>query len=138
MAPSEITKDTDASRREYILDMNRNDLKAAEADGFAIIRPDDNTLQLDIDSEESYTEFFRNYRLFAALLPEVIDTYTEVPSKSGLPKRHITIKLKQPFNVHQRIALQACLGSDLRREIFNFVRVYFDVPDPILFFRKQD
>jgi hypothetical protein len=44
------------------------------------------------------------------------------PSRSGLPKRHITVTLVDPVSQIERLALQAMLGSDRVRELLGYVQ----------------
>ncbi len=105
----------------------------AEELGQRIVYADNQTLQIDIDTEEDYNRFIQSYEILAKALNS--STYTVQLSKSGFPHRHITVYLQQPAkSVWKRIALQACLGSHLTREALNCLNVLNDVDEPILFF----
>lgn len=103
---------------------------------FEAVFPQPNELQLDIDSEEDYARFERVFYLLVALTDADIGCKT-APSKSGLPRRHVTISL--PFTVTdvERILLQACLGSDGRRELYGFRRWLAGDPQPTVFIEKR-
>ena len=59
-----------------------------------------------------------------------------LPSRSGLPKRHITVTLDQPITNYQRLALQVMLGSDRVREFLGYIQEKQGDPTPILFIEK--
>ena len=101
------------------------------AQGYRVVFPGDNQLQIDIDSAEQYAAFDkavlrwnRNAEPFAV---------EEHPSMSGLPRRHITLTLPYAVTPWQRIALQAAFGSDPVRELLSAVRLQRRDPHPTLF-----
>jgi hypothetical protein len=109
--------------------------KEAEAEGLEVVLPDDHTLQLDIDNDEDYDIYHENYPILEKYF-KVLDT-KEAPSRSGKGK-HITILLHEELGVYERIALQAALGSDRKREILNMVQARSGDPHPILFLEKKE
>lgn len=108
-------------------------IKLAEEKGMAIVYANSYILQIDIDSEEAYVVFNDNIKMLREVTGWSLP-YEEHFSTSGYPKRHITINLPFFINIEGRIALQACLGSDLKREMLNFIRIFMDDPYPIIFF----
>lgn len=96
-------------------------------EGFRIYYPEYNEITLDIDSEEDYQYFLSMYnRLKADKLPLFHDsTFIEQPSKSGLPNRHIIIRLNRSYILDdiERVAWQAVLGSDRVREMLSLFRI---------------
>ena len=59
-------------------------------------------------------------------------------SRSGQGKKHYVVKLKRPVTTIERIALQAILGSDRRREANSLRRHILDGElTPTLFFEKK-
>jgi len=108
----------------------------ANHEGLDVVFPEWNELQLDIDNEADYERFLR-------VIPIVSNYFTvekcvETLSRSGLPKRHITLTLaKDVSNPLLRIALQACLGSDGMREFLSLV--FYEKGDSrsTLFFEKR-
>jgi hypothetical protein len=109
--------------------------KEAEEDGLVVVLPAGDELQLDLDSD-------RDYAIYQKLFP-IIDRYYVVmavkdePSRSGLPKRHITLTLGKAVTVFERIALQVCLGSDRVRELLGVVQAMQGDPHPTLFLEKK-
>jgi hypothetical protein len=95
---------------------------------------DDYELQLDIDTPEQEEQYRR-------MLPHVGDVYdiedvVETPSKSG--NKHVRIYTAYPLSVEERIALQAILGSDPKKELCSLRRWLNSDPIPILLFEPLD
>lgn len=86
-----------------------------------VVLPRDNQLQIDIDSDEAYGKFLE--MLDMANRSGVRTRVLTAPSKSGLPHRHITIDLDFDVSPWSRIALQAALGSDMKREFLSAMRL---------------
>ena len=97
---------------------------------------DENELQLDIDNEEQY-EHFQRMRPAVEEMFDVTDI-VETPSKSG--NRHIRLFTAYNLSVPERIALQALLGSDPKKELISLRRWLNGDPVPILLFElpKED
>ena len=110
-------------------------LKEAEEDNLLVVFPKDNELQIDIDTERAFS-------IYLAMRP-IVEKYfgvkkeTIAPSRSGLPKRHITLELCDRLTNYQRIALQLALGSDRVREMLGIVQEYKQDPHPTLFLEKK-
>jgi hypothetical protein len=108
-----------------------------------VVIPADNQLQLDIDTEEAYNLFLKRVEEFQRIsfLHVLVE---DTPSKSGLPKRHITLTLfksdEEPYFLDewQRITLQTILGSDLIRETLNTWRLIQGEKNPSRLFEPLD
>lgn len=125
---------------KYDVNERREDFMARMIEeGYSIVLPKPNELQIDIDTDEQFAIFTRASESMAknwwidSGLP-LVETH---PSKSGLPCRHVTITL--PFDVTpwQRIALQASLGSDPMRELLSSIRLMKGDVAPTLFVEQQ-
>ena len=82
-----------------------------------VVVPRDDELQIDIDSEEAWVEF--NRRLLI-LFSDHDFRMTVSPSRSGLPKRHVTLVFPGCiFSNPSRIMLQAALGDDPMRVVLS-------------------
>lgn len=110
-----------------------------EAQGFRPVYPADDELQIDIDSEEDYARFKlawecvqRNWAAFGEF------SFFEKESKSGLPCRHITVKVPFKLDPWQRIALQAALGSDQIRELLSATRLIKGDIHPTMFVEPKE
>lgn len=60
-----------------------------------------------------------------------------LPSRSGLPHRHVILRANCDLSPAERIALQACLGSDLVREFLSFLR-YIQGGEGTTFYENHD
>lgn len=108
----------------------------AEQNGWKIVVPAPNELQIDIDSASQYDK--HNHALEAFLRFFQIGGVESHGSKSGAPgKLHITITLMNEVSPLERIALQSLLGSDPRRELLSYVRLKLNDPVPTLFMEKK-
>jgi hypothetical protein len=95
-----------------------------------VAEPDE--LQIDLDTPEQEEQYRR-------MLPHVEDVYDvtdviESESKSG--NKHVRIYTAYPLSVEERIALQAILGSDPKKELCSLRRWLSGDPIPILLFEK--
>jgi hypothetical protein len=87
--------------------------KYAQKHNLKIVLPEPNQLQLDIDSTK-LPEFHEHHIYILEQFNKVTAVRT-TKSKSG--NMHVYIDLERPVDPYERIALQACLGSDLKREL---------------------
>ena len=103
-----------------------------------VVLPQDNQLQIDIDSDAAYEEFYRRFDSFDFHLTKYgHPTVTAKPSASGLPNQHITLTFKGVvFSESERIALQAALNDDSLRTFLNVKRMAHGVENPTRLFEK--
>jgi hypothetical protein len=108
------------------------------AKGCEVIQSAPNLLLLDFDTAEALERFDRLRGSFFRLFPA--DEVVEWPSKSGKPHhRHVMVKLSAPIeDAALRVALQAALGSDPKREIFSVLRLLQGTKEPSLLFKPQE
>ncbi|PWT76403.1 MAG: hypothetical protein C5B59_06670 [Bacteroidetes bacterium] len=134
----EISKIQDGVMTDYEVRNSPNSQRAlieAEQEGLLVVFPEPNQLQLDFDTEHQYN-------VYRELYP-IIDKYYSImeeqvtPSRSGLPHRHVTVTLGITLNNYQRIAIQACLGSDRVRELLSVIQEDNKDPHPTLFLEKK-
>ena len=118
------------------LPSNQVALEKADKEGLNVVYPNEFELQIDIDNEQSYLVFQNQRRIVHRFVG--IERQEEHPSKSGLPRRHITLRLKKPVTTLERICLQACLGSDRVREVLGYIRYAQNDQNPTLFFEKKE
>lgn len=113
-----------------------DDIAAAEAKGFIVVKGDDDTLLLDFDSEEGYAKFADTLLRFHGRLGfEYFGDIDTWHSKSGAGHRHVVIHLTQPMGVAERIATQTALGSDPVRSLLGLARLRNGVVEPNLLFK---
>lgn len=133
----EFAETSDESGSNFVGPTSERAIKQAEQEGLSVVFPKDNELQIDIDDAASYA-------VLEALL-EIVDRHWGIinvvkkPSKSGKPgKRHITVCLSEPVEPGERITLQACLGSDRKRELLSLVQLLAGDPHPTLFLENKE
>ena len=114
-----------------------------EEKGMVVLYPKDNELFIDCDTEEHFSNFIElfeilnnNVKIFD---PPGEKYYEEIEiweSKGGSPGKHIIVPL--PFDVSsvERIAYQAALGSDPKREILSLIRLKNGDDFPTIFVEK--
>lgn len=129
IATIKVASDPNETREQYIA--------RVESEGFMIVYPAANELQIDIDNDAHYDAFQRSWAIFGRDIPEA--AISEHASKSGYPRRHITVSLPYEVTAWQRIALQGALGSDPVRELLSAMRLQNGVEPATLFCeRKSD
>jgi len=108
--------------------------KAAEL-GLDVVLPKAYEIQLDLDSNDAYIYYLTNIDIL--LRAGLICNIKDVPSKSGLPHRHITINFNRDLSNWERIAYQASLGSDRTRELLSCIMIEQGDQYPTLFLEKK-
>jgi hypothetical protein len=104
--------------------------------GCSVRKPANDELFVDIDSEEAYKQFFHVWPLVKR---HFAYHYVMTPSKSGLPKRHAVVRLvRKDHSLLEKIALQAALGSDGRREVISVVRAVKGEENVVVFFEPVE
>jgi hypothetical protein len=118
--------------------------EAAKKIGCKVVKPEPHQLQLDIDSEDAYDVYKKRIMEFERHSNYIIRV-EEHPSKSGLPKRHITLDVYEKdgqtphiFDEYERIALHVALGSDVIRETLNVWRLIRGCENPSRLFEPLD
>ena len=118
-------------------------LDRALREGLRVRVPEGDELLVDIDSEADFASFQERYQMLSDL--GIVNGYRKAPSKSGIAGRsHIVVKvnifkLRDGFLTPiERIALQAILGSDYRREANSYHRILDGDPIPTLFYETAD
>lgn len=112
-----------------------------KAAGFEVVFPAPNELQLDIDNNDDYAMiFYKMHKFNSMCAPWQVELIEKRPSASGLPHRHIVLRLlhkdgpiEATLPVIARIALQMFFGSDSFRELHNFCRYLMECEHPIMF-----
>lgn len=110
----------------------------AEKKGCTVEIATDLELMIDIDSEEAFAFFEQQMEVLVSLETIHFDHYIVRASKSGLPKRHVTVFLVEPIDMTTRILLQAVLGSDRKRELLAFTGLLRGQENPVVFFRPKE
>lgn len=92
-----------------------------------------NELQLDLDGEEAIQEYEKRRHLFGKVMGVFAELKT--PSKSG--NVHVRLFTQYRLSTAERIAYQAILGSDWKRELFSMRRYVDKDEHPTLLFEKN-
>jgi len=109
---------------------------SARGRGERVVHPRPDELLIDIDSREQYERYLDLFELLQDKLGgDVLVTYNQ-PSRSKPEGRHVIVKL--PFFVGNatRIAFQAALGSDPKRELLSILGHLDGDDKPTVFFEK--
>ena len=109
-------------------------------EGQRIRFPEDNELFVDIDTAEAFKDFENRCFVLYALLKaagHTIDDIEVTPSKSGLPRRHIVLRLSGSVTMEQRIIFQLALGSDYVREMMNYAAWLNGESNPSIFIEAE-
>lgn len=120
-------------------DLNDNPAIAAKAKGMKVVIPGPTQLLLDIDNDADHAWMQEQIACMASA-GLTVRILSDHPSKSGLPRRHVYIDIGMELSAIERIAWQACIGSDRRREILSLLRVkhrHIDRPPTVLFERVE-
>lgn len=125
----------DASSGDGILRTYEQCQKWAETLKCGLLIANDKQLFVDLDTEEQYTQFKFQIKLLKKHF--WFSGWTEAPSMSGLPHRHIVVTMHDAYPVMTRIALQACLGSDPTRELLSVRRAHNNEDNVVIFFEKK-
>lgn len=121
--PTDLTDDNLTTCKKYA---KENDLR--------IVVPTARELFIDIDSEEDYKIFSKQFYLLTQF-GLVYKDYRLTTSKSG--NKHVVVTLLNPITPTERILLQAVLGSDRTRELLSYIRIRKGDPTPTIFFEKK-
>ncbi len=99
-----------------------------------VVYPKHNELQIDCDTPESLDVATKAVKIMNINgLKATVESIK--PSKSG--NWHMTITVDRKLTNIERIALQACCGSDTVRELLSALRVFQGKTDPTLFFELK-
>lgn len=105
----------------------------ADQRGCEVVVAKDNQLQLGLDNIASLEHFQSMLGSFGSQMGLKQDDSWS--SKSG--NKHVVLSLPEPMTAEQRIVLQACFGSDRKRELLSFMGAKSGSPYPIVLFRPK-
>lgn len=117
-------------------DLSEHPRQVADREGWTMAEPQEDELFLDIDNDDSAEV----YHQIVATLRQFFHVEQSNITVSPGGNTHVYLRVPgQTFTPLERVALQACLGSDRKRELFSFLRirlkmerpptVFFEVPD---------
>lgn len=105
----------------------------AEQRGCVVVEANPDQLQLDLDSISDvifYGAMMSNFQEQLGIV-EVDRWY----SKSN--NTHVVLQLRENTPLETRIMLQACLGSDRKREILSYLYAKNNAPHPVVLFKPK-
>jgi hypothetical protein len=109
----------------------------AEGLGLEVVLPGPRDVFVDIDVAEDLVWLHKQVALLDGVGLHLAITQ-QVPSKGGLPRQHVYLVADRDLTPMERIALQACLGSDRKREILSIARTFLQTDRaPTLFFERE-
>ncbi len=110
--------------------------KVAADLGLVIVLPAPRDVFVDIDTEADYLWLMGMVEVARGVGVQLVVDHVS-PSKSGLPRRHVYLRADRDLSPAERIALQAALGSDRKRELLSLLRVWLHTDRaPTLFFEQ--
>lgn len=100
-----------------------SDAKAyAQNYGCEVIQADEKTLLIDLDSYEDKVRFDEMRSFIEKWFSfEAVEVW---PSKSDGDHVHVKVTLGEKFSILERLLLEACLGNDLKRSFYCFLRAH--------------
>lgn len=109
----------------------------AKEHGYVIRKPQDGELLIDLDCEEDFVLLKEHLDTFHAYVVP-IEQVEVTPSPSGSPGHyHAVVTLGRAISPMERIAYQAVLGSDRKRELLSLARLEHEIALPTIFFEKE-
>src|SRR5690242_9392980 len=102
--------------------------------GVVMRDPQDNVLQLDIYTGAQMDQYEKQRAILESIIP--IEQTVKTVSKSG--KTHLYIRIKARLSPEERIALQASLGSDPKREILTLRNLRDKRAYPLFLYEKPE
>ena len=110
--------------------------KRADERNLDIKYPKANELFVDIDNARDFARFKTLVEMLGRV--EDVRSWVDTPSASGGQHRHVVVTLGRNITEFERIALQAMLGSDLKREVLSYERLRKGShPQPTVFFEPK-
>lgn len=114
----------------------------AAREGLRVDLPGPYELFIDIDSQEDREHYDAMRAILIQNGIEIVSERETPSSKSAERHSHIRLVLNspEPLTPIERIALQACLGSDRKRELLSWLRIRLklDRPPTVFFERESD
>lgn len=128
------------SWEEYRRNSDSTDAVIAKAleGGCTVLLPAEDELYLDLDTEEQFTGLEAKVKRLSQLFREHFEITRVVPSNSGLPHRHVTVRGCSALDAAVRAGLQLYLGSDPVREVLCLRRAHHGIENPTIFVEGGD
>lgn len=111
-------------------------IRIAKAAGSKIYRGRPVRLLLDLDDHEAEAQFSYMLKIMKQL--DFVGVVKQRWWKSKGGGKHVLITLDRELPVGERLALQAILGSDVKKELYSIARLHQGVEEPSLLFRPPE
>lgn len=115
-------------------DLARDPHVDAKAKGLHAVLPNDDELFLDIDDRDDFKVM---KDILHVLEHNGFHAVEEKRTRSKSGNWHVYLRFQQPLEPMERIALQACMGSDRKREVLSILRCFTGNTAPTVFFEKE-
>jgi hypothetical protein len=103
----------------------------AFVNGYICIYPKPNQLFIDVDTAAQFAQFLSLLDLLGDIFCTDSIPWTSTKSRSGGDHQHIVVELPMEITQMERLVLQACMGSDAKRELLGFFHLRLKgKPDP--------
>lgn len=119
---------------ELVMSGHGESAERAIAQGFTVVQSTEQTLLIDLDFATDLPKFERTLAWMQNYLP--LRETDRWRSKSGRGW-HIVVESTEEMSPVERLLLQACLGSDLRREFYGLLHARQGYMNPSMLFRPQ-
>lgn len=106
----------------------------ADDNGLVIIQSRGDVLQFDIDDIDAMKDFEQMLPILRKITR--VDERIETKSKNG--RKHVYLKTDVQFLPEERIAIQACMGSDRKRELLSLRNVRENRELPIFLYETEE
>jgi len=107
------------SSLEYLSQIFDDTAHKAKILGCVVVCPEENQVQLDLDSNEQVREFWIRFNNFTDFL--CLEQPLVTPSKNT-DHFHVTMTFPRNLTDIERLAIQSIFGSDKMREMLNLLR----------------
>jgi hypothetical protein len=109
--------------------------EVAKAKGLKVVLPYANQLFIDIDDEDRLNAVDTTLGWLADNGVSVLDVKRTPSRKPG--HYHVVVELDREVTEGERIALQAIMGSDPKRELLSLLRIWFKTDRPPTVFFEE-
>jgi hypothetical protein len=120
-----------------VSDLSRDPFEVAKAKGPVCVLPEDDVLQVDLDDEGDmpHLEEMLRVALGNGIHFEVVKVTRSAGGNQHVYIRSLSFPVRDPT---LRVALQACFGSDRKRELLSAFRVLQGCELPTVFFEVPE
>jgi hypothetical protein len=104
-------------------------------EGYLTVRPETNQLFIDIDSEWKLQFALVKFNHLNTIFPKAC--ITRISKSKTKNHYHVIINVGITLTPLEQMLMQACMGSDVDRELINYRRYIKGEKNPIAFYEKK-